>query len=573
MQTLSITSGKYSTKGRKTINQDFGEIYIPKEPLLTTKGIAIALADGISSSGVSQVASRVSVLSFLEDYFATPETWTVKTSAKRVLVATNSWLFSQSKQGQHAHNKDKGYVCTFSGMVLRSTTGYLFHIGDSRIYRLSGSDLEQLTEDHELVLSQNERYLARAMGMDSHLAIDYDSFTLSVGEIYLLMTDGVSEHIQKSDILEALDACGDDFDAACKLIVDKAYKNGSGDNLTLQMIRIDSLPDKNVAEVQKMSEKPLPPLLEVRSTFDGYKIIRELSGSSRSHVYLAVDEESGESVVLKTPSLEMSMDKAYLERFVMEEWIARKINNAHVLKAYSQTRERNYLYNVTEYIEGQTLRQWMTDNPNPTLESARDIIDQIALGLHAFHRKEMVHQDIRPENIIIDKTGTVKIIDFGSVRVEGIQDINTGVIQENLQGTALYSAPEYFVGKVGKPRADIFSLGVILYEMLSAKTPYGTQVARTKTAKEQKKLKYSSLSAMGIDVPIWIDETIRKAVEVDPTKRYNELSEFTYDLRNPNQSFLKKTKAPLIERDPALFWKVVSFVLLLSNILMLGFMN
>ncbi|HXH86174.1 MAG TPA: protein kinase family protein, partial [Nitrospira sp.] len=107
---------------------------------------------------------------------------------------------------------------------------------------------------------------------------------------------------------------------------------------------------------------------------------------------------------------------------MMEEWVARRINSAHVLSHRTQSRRRNYLYVVTEFIEGQTLTQWMIDNPKPGLETVRDIIEQIASGLQAFHRMEMLHQDLRPDNIMIDATGTAKIIDFGSTRIAGIAD-------------------------------------------------------------------------------------------------------------------------------------------------------
>ncbi|MDP3330958.1 MAG: protein phosphatase 2C domain-containing protein, partial [Methylococcales bacterium] len=147
---LTITIGQHSDKGRKKINQDFHGVCIPKEPLLSSKGIAIALADGISSSHVSHIASEAAVSSYLDDYYCTSEAWSVKKSAQRVLIATNSWLYSQTRQSQFRFDKDKGYVCTFSAMVIKSTTAYIFHVGDSRIYRLQGHGLEQLTNDHRL---------------------------------------------------------------------------------------------------------------------------------------------------------------------------------------------------------------------------------------------------------------------------------------------------------------------------------------------------------------------------------------------------------------------------------------
>ena len=174
--------------------------------------------------------------------------------------------------------------------------------------------------------------------------------------------------------------------------------------------------------LRQVSELPFPPLLEARMMLDGYQIVREMHASSRSHLYLAVDSTDNAMVAIKTPSIDLRGDPAYLQRFMMEEWVARRINSAHVLKPCMQSRKRNYLYLVTEFIDGQTLTQWMIDNPKPDLEAVRGIVEQIAKGLQAFHRLEMLHQDLRPENVMIDATGTAKIIDFGSMRIAGITD-------------------------------------------------------------------------------------------------------------------------------------------------------
>ncbi len=559
---LKVSISQYSDKGRKEINQDFHDVRIPKEPQLTNKGIAIAIADGISSSDVSQIASKVCVTSFLMDYFSTPETWSVKKSAQRVLASINSWLYSQSKQGQYHYDQNRGYVCTFSGMIIRSRTAHIFYAGDTRIYRLRGNKLEQLSEDHRLWVSNDKSYLSRALGMDSQVATEYDSFQVEENDVFMLMTDGVYECVSSDFIIYTLEQNEKNFGSVAKIISDKAYDQGSDDNLTIQLIRINALADKNVDETHKeLRDKPFPPILKARSSFDGYTIVRVLSSSSRSHVYLAQDDETKTSVVIKAPSIDLRDDKAYLERFMMEEWIAIRLNSPYVAKSYMQTRKRNYLYTVSEFIKGQTLTQWMIDNPKPSLETVRGLAEQIARGLLAFHRQEMIHQDLRPDNIIIDTTGTVKIIDFGSTRVEGIVDINTYLEQENLLGTALYSAPEYFLGKVGSSRSDLFSLGVIVYQMLSGQFPYGVQVARCKTKAAQKKLKYTSLDSEEYNIPIWIDEALKKALQPDPYDRYEELSEFIYDLRHPNKEFVNRTRAPLIERHPVILWKGISLVL------------
>lgn len=185
----------------------------------------------------------------------------MKKAAQRVLMATNSWLHAQSRQSQYRYDRDKGYVCTLSALVTKSTTAHLFHVGDARVQLLRGSCMEQLTNDHRL-------------------------------------------------------------------------------------------------------------------------------------------------------------------------WI---------------TRRRHHVYTVSEYVEGQTLAQWMIDNPRPELESVRAIVDQIARGLLAFHRLEMLHQDLRPANVMIDSAGSVKIIDFGATRVAGIMEMAPKTTDQDILGTVQYTAPEYFV--------------------------------------------------------------------------------------------------------------------------------
>lgn len=559
---LSVSLGQYSDKGRKETNQDFHGALLPKEPLLTSKGIAIALADGISSSEVSQIASEAAVKGFLEDYFCTSEAWSVKTSAQRVLIATNSWLYSQTRQSQHRYDKDRGYVCTFSALVLKSTTAHIFHAGDARIYRIRGQALEQLTKDHRLWVSEEKSYLSRGLGIHSQLEIDYESLPLEKGDIFFLATDGVYEYTQAEFILQAVQAHSGNLDLAAKSIAEEAYRQGSTDNLTTQLVRVEELSSQDANEIyQQLTELPFPPILEARMRFDGYKIIREIHASSRSHVYLALDEETNTHVIIKTPSIDLRADPAYLERLLMEEWIARRINSAYVLKPCTQTRKRNFLYIVTEFIEGQTLAQWMIDNPKPNIETVRGIVEQIAKGLRAFHRMEMLHQDLRPNNIMIDSTGTVKIIDFGSTSVAGLLEINSPIERNNILGTAQYTAPEYFLGESGTTRSDLFSLGVIAYQMLAGKLPYGAKVAQCRTKSAQNKLSYDSLLDDEREIPAWIDESIKKALHPNPYKRYEDLSEFLFDLRHPNKAFLNKTRQPLLERNPVAFWRGVSFIL------------
>ncbi|MBT9526831.1 MAG: bifunctional protein-serine/threonine kinase/phosphatase [Rhizobacter sp.] len=562
---LKISLGQHSDKGRKEVNQDFYGAANPKPPLLGSKGIVVAVADGIGSSEVSQIAAEFAVRGLIDDYYCTSEAWSVKKSVERVLSATNSWLHAKTQQSAYRYDKDKGYVCTLSALVIKSTTAHIFHVGDTRIYRVHASGLEQLTQDHRVRISETQSYLSRAVGFNPRIDIDYLSLQVAVGDTFLLASDGVYEHLDEAFIAGVIEAGRTNLDMAARQLVDEAYERGSTDNLTAQIVVVDTLPPHNASELhQRVSELPLPPVLEARASFDGYTIVREVHASSRSHIYLAVDTETSEQVIIKTPSIDLGGDAAYLERFLMEEWVARRINSPHVLKPCAQTRERHHLYVATEFIDGQTLTQWMIDHPKPSLDMVRGIVAQVAKGLQAFHRLEMLHQDLRPENIMIDRTGTVKIIDFGATRVAGVAEMSTPLDRSEILGTAQYTAPEYFLGQEGDFRSDMFSLAVITYQMLSGgRLPYGTEVSKSRTPAAQRRLRYDSVLADDRETPAWIDSVLHKALQPDPLKRYESLSEFVHDLHHPNPAYLSKTRPALVERNPVLFWKSVSLVLAL----------
>lgn len=556
---LSIILGQASDKGVKEINQDFHGALTPTGRELALKGIVVALADGISSSTVSQEAAESAIKSLMTDYYCTSDAWTVKTAAGRVISATNSWLYAQTKRSQHANDMDKGYVCTLSAIILKARQAHLFHVGDSRIYRVAGQGLDQLTQDHRVVLSSVETYLGRALGMAQYVEIDYRQVALEEGDVFVLATDGAFEFASAQFIAEACQ--GADLEAAAQAIIDEALSQGSTDNCTVQIVRVAGLPAEDAAGVLAQAETlPPAPVLEPPCSFDGYDILRTIHSNSRSHIYLAKDQETGERVALKVPSIDLRENPDYLRRFLMEEWIARRISSPHVLKS-GPARVRSHLYVVTEYLEGQTLRQWMRDNPKPDLEAVRDIVEQIVKGLRALHRREMLHQDLRPENVMIDQNGTVKIIDFGATRVAGV--VESAALAEDAQilGTAQYTAPEYFVGEEASPRSDLFSLGVVTYEMLTGELPYGAQVSRATTARALSKLRYNSSPVQVAGIAPWVDAALARATNPYPHRRYAAMSEFIADLRRPGTAYDPTERVPLMQRNPLLFWQVLSLVL------------
>ncbi len=568
---LKLQVGSRSEKGMKEENQDYVGHFIPVNvALLAGKGAAFALADGVSSSSEAKQASQACVTGFMEDYFSTPDSWSVKKSGGKVLTAINNWLFSQSNQ---YHDISRGLATTFCGLVIKSTTAHLFHVGDSRIYLFRDNSLEQLTTDHRVHMPGQQEYLGRAMGIDYRLDIDYKSLTVEVGDIFFIATDGVHDTLSDKVILDAIKYEQHDLTILCEQLVAQSLQNGSLDNISCQAIQIKELPSQDVEEVySQLTKLPFPPELYEGVTLDGYRVTRELHASSTSQLYLAIDTDTNEKVVLKTPSINFEDDPAYLERFQMEEWIGRRINSPHVIRTIEQTRPRHFLYYVMEYIEGKTLEQWMTDQVEPDLTEIRNIVSQAVSGLRAFHRLDMLHQDIKPGNIMITAEGLVKIVDFGSTKIAGMSDVSTPIERQELLGTKHYTAPEYLINGVGTSQSDLFALGCITYEMITGKLPYGDRLSRASDNASFRRLQYRPISSYISNIPHWIDKAIRKAVLVDPLNRYEKMSEFECDLRKPNPQFLKEDQLPLLERNPLKFWKTMSILLLGTNLLLIYLM-
>lgn len=553
--TLQLSIGQYSIAGRKLRNDDSYGIVIPTGQELNAKGVAIAIADGMSSSEAAKEASECCVRSFLEDYYSTHESWTVKRSVATVLKATNAWLYAQ---GQRQDFDERGMVSTFSGIVMKSGLAHIFHAGDSRIYRLRGGSLEQLTTDHRIKVGRGLEHLSRAFGINQNLEIDYRQENLEADDVYFLSTDGIHDTLQTTDIVRILGEI--DNEASAKSIVELAFERGSTDNLTCQVIRVVSAGTPS-AESQKnaASHLPFPKLLSAGDALDGFAIVRPIHESSRSQVYLAMDGATNEIVAIKTPSPNFSDDATYIDGFAREEWVGRLVSSPHTLKIHNAKNKRRFLYHVTEYFEGRTLQQWMLDNPKPELEAVRSIVEQVALGLRAMHRKDVLHLDLKPGNIMINAQGLVKIIDFGSSQAASWQD-EAGRKTAVPQGTADYSAPEHLAGAPASNLSDIYSLGAISYEMLTGKLPYGKSI---KSTAEARRLTYVSARSLRKDIPDWVDAALENAVEKDPARRAEALSAFTENLRKPNSALGFADFKPLLERNPVAFWKGVSLVLFL----------
>lgn len=559
-QSLALTHAGTSLTGKREQNQDAILVKEPDAPSeLLHKGIIACIADGVSCSAQSQKASHTAVVQFIADYLATPNSWSVKHAARTILTALNSWLYEEGvKQGMLSEH---GLVTTFSAVIFKSNTAHLFHVGDTRIYRLRGQDLTLLTKDHQRVNFGQGAYLTRALGMDTVLEVDYQTVMLEQGDRFLLTTDGVHDHIDEADLAKSLQATPTvSLQTLTDTLCHQALNNGSEDNLSCVVLEVDHLPSQSLLEHQQaVLSRAVPPALAVGNIIDHYQVEKVLYEGTRSHVYLVCDLETQKRLVLKAPSLQFADDRQYLIHFANESWVGAQLNSERVMHVYANEKGSLFAYLLCEWVEGMTLRQWMYDHPKPSLDEVRALLEQLIRAVRVFQRAGMVHQDLKPENIMITPQGMLKIIDFGAVKSEGLDEITCGANDTVPLGALNYVAPEYVQQGDTTTQSDLFSVAVIGYEMLTGELPYKPLRGQDIVQARHVKWDYRSIVAYRSDLPEWIDLTFKKATHSNPNCRYVALSEFVSDLYKPNRALQAEFKqSPIIVRNPLLFWKVLA---------------
>jgi serine/threonine protein phosphatase PrpC len=552
---LQVTLAQRSEAGRKPENQDTIGARIPAKGQLVTKGVALALADGVSSSRAARQASQTAVTGFLTDYYATPDTWRTQESAAQVIESLNRYLWSQSRNNVLG----EGYLTTLSALVLKGDTAFVFHAGDSRVYHLRDGVLEQLTRDHTQKISAEVTYLSRALGADPHLELDVHSVELQLGDCFILTSDGVHEAMPAQRLRDIAEQCLDDPEAMVTTAMNEALANGSQDNLSIQVVRVDALGTPSQADaINVLSQLPFPPLLAVGEKLDGLAVEKILHESERSQVYL-VKTSTGRPLVMKTPSRLYRNDLAYIERFVLESWIGTRVHSPNVARVIPAGQARSCLYYLTEHIPGPTLAGLIRERAPFAVTDAVEIIVQLVKGVRSFHRRDTLHQDLKPDNVVIGPKGAV-IIDFGSCWIAGIQEAGAPFAREQLLGSLDYAAPEYRTGGAIGAHSDQFSLAVILYEMLTGRMPYGEAYSSATDARAFQRVRYIPASRHNPLVPVWLDKALEKALSLHPRQRYAALSEWVQDLQQPNPRWLRPQDQPLVERNPTRFWQLVAVV-------------
>lgn len=569
---LSVVIGGFSSAGVKDENQDAFAACQPTTSEAKYKGVAVCVADGVSCSEKAQQASATCVTNFIQDYYSTPDSWDVKTAAGKVLSSLNAWLYHH---GQQASAQNNSLVSTFSGLILRSATAHVCHVGDSRVYLYRQGEFEQISRDHVHRHFGGREMLSRAMGMDLRVDVDYQEVAVQPGDVFVLSTDGLHGWIDEQALNTAMQkVAAEAFDQfrleklATELVAE-AMSRGSDDNLTLCFVKVESVAAPDIAEARKeLQVRVIPPVLQPGNTIDHYQVEKVLFSGVRSHVYLCRNRRNDELCVLKAPSASFEDDLIYLEAFYREQWIGSRVQHENLMRIYPALEQSRFLYHVSEWLDGISLRQWMFDHPQASLQDMRRIAAGIIGGLRALQRQGVWHRDLKPENVMLLADGSIKLIDYGAVYIKGLADIRPAFDEECPPGSVDYVAPETVVSKSFGMASDQFSLAVILYEMLGGKLPYDMTHVHRRGGRSISEWRYRSLTGLREDIPPWLDLALAKACAPEAGLRYESYSEFQMDLSRPNDHLLERYRQrPLAERNPVLVWQGISLILLIVVIL------
>jgi protein phosphatase len=555
---LSVRIGHASERGRRERNEDFVGAVTPAGTDLVEKGVVLAVADGVSGVAGGREAAEHAVRAVLADYYATPSTWTIRHALDRVLTALNSWLVAHSS----ANRELAGMATTLTILVLRGTRWYAAHVGDTRIYRSSGSECVQLTADHVCDRPDLRHVLKRAVGLDHHLVVDYSDGELQPGDTFLLCSDGVWEPLGDARIAQTLAAGGDPQSAAADL-VDGALRKGGQDNATALVVRVDAVPAQQWSDaLGAVFDLKLPPRLRPGQRIDELEVLG-LVHESRATLLYRVRSQSGQDLALKTLQPALADDSRSCEALLIEEWLSKRL----LAKCFPQvvplsSAQRSHLYYVMTFHRGLTLQQQLDRGRHFSVAEAVQIGIEVAKGLGVLHRLQVLHRDIKPANLLRGDDGVLRILDMGVALAAGVPYPEL----EGNPGTPSFMAPELFEGKPASAQSDLYAAGVTLYHLLTRKYPYGEiePFQHPRFGEPVRPTRYRP------DVPRWLENLLARAVARDLEQRFETAEELLLALeRGDTQAVSPLRRTPLLQRDPARVWQSIALILLVINLLLL----
>ena len=275
-----------------------------------------------------------------------------------------------------------------------------------------------------------------------------------------------------------------------------------------------------------------------------YRVLKRLGSGGMADVYCAEDTQLGRRVALKMLYRRFAEDEEFVERFRREASSAAGLQHPNIVGVFDRGEWDGTYYIAMEYLEGQTLKQLVREHGACPPELAIDITIQVLRAARFAHKRGIVHRDIKPHNVILDAEGRAKVTDFGIARAGASDMTETG----SIMGTAQYLSPEQAQGQPVSPRSDLYSVGVLLYELLTGRVPFDAESPVTIALKHVSE-RPQPPSELNPDVPPALEAVVMRALEKDPARRFADADEFIAALeaaarRRPRWCSSSRTRCP-----------------------------
>lgn len=556
---LKFEIGQSSLTGPRTRNEDYVGVVTPASHQLSIKGALLAVADGVSGNAGGGEASEMTMRTVTSDYYATPDTWEPLIALDKVLTAANRWLIAQA----NANSDMAGMATTLSLLILRGQHYYSAHVGDTRIYLLRDGQLKQLSTDHVWDRPEMRHVLKRAVGLDRHLEVDYADGTLQVGDVFALMSDGVWDVLGEQAIHKTM-ALYDSPQMICDELTKLAIEKGTTDNSTAVTVRITQLGEDTLSELLADGKHlSVPNKLNVGEVIDDFEVTEVLYESRASLLYKVRHVNSRQLFVLKTLQPLLANDVDSCNGLLNEEWLAKRVVSQYVPQVFPVAAEkRSKLYYVMSWHEGSTLQQRLDSGHHFTVAGVAKIGVDMMRGIGALHRLNIVHRDIKPDNLHQATDQRLRILDLG-VALNSVTG-STEVMQN--PGTPSFMAPELFDGSSATVQSDIYAAGVTLYYLLTRKYPHG----EIEPFQHPKFGEPISPTRYRPDIPYWLENIILKAIARDIKVRFETAEEMLLALEHGElKPILAPARTPLIARARLVKWQWIAIFSFVINLLLI----
>jgi protein phosphatase len=439
----------------------------------------------------------------------------------------------------------------------------LAHVGDTRIYLLRDGQLKQLTTDHVWDRPDMRHVLKRAIGLDQHLAVDFGEGQLQVGDVFVLMSDGVWDVLGDKNIHHMM-GLYDSPQLICEHLTRAAIEKGSADNSTAVVIKITQLGEDTLTELLAGGKHlSLPKKLDIGEIIDDFEVIDLLHESRASLLYKVRNIKTKQLFVLKTLQPLLTDDVESCHGLLNEEWLAKRVVSQFLPQVFPVSVEkRSKLYFVMSWHEGATLQQRLDSGHHFTVAGTAKIGLDLMRGIGALHRLNIVHRDIKPANIHLSSDQRLRILDLGIAVTSAAPNIE---ILQN-PGTPSFMAPELFNGQSATFQSDIYAAGVTLYHLLTRKYPHGEiePFQHPKFGQPVSPTRYRP------DIPFWLENIILKAIAHDEELRFETAEEMLLALEHGElKPILAPARTPLIARARFIKWQWIAIFSFILNFLLI----